>query len=86
MIIESLAEELVDIQIDNPYKVLGLIGLLTVLILPGALQVQVKPSTEAILPQGDPVVESLDSLRASLLETQPTWSYTTGETSERKKP
>jgi len=64
MIIESLAEELVDIQIDNPYKVLGLIGLLTVLILPGALQVQIKPSTEAILPQDDPVVESLDSLRA----------------------
>ncbi len=56
MIIESLAEELVDIQIDNPYKVLGLIGLLTVLILPGALQVQIKPSTEAILPQDDPVV------------------------------
>lgn len=64
MIIEELASRLVEYQIENPIRVLVITGLLTVLVLPGALNLEVKPSTEAILPADDPTVESLDTLRA----------------------
>lgn len=64
MMIENLAAKLVEHQIEHPYKILGFLLLLTLLILPGALQMEVKPSTEAVLPQDDPVVESLDTLRS----------------------
>lgn len=61
--IGDAAERIVDLQLESPYKVLGILGLLTLAIAPGALQMDVKPSTEAILPEDDPVVESLDTLR-----------------------
>lgn len=64
MIIEELASRLVEYQVKNPYRVLIIIGILTVMIIPGALNLEVKPSTEAILPADDPTVESLDTLRA----------------------
>lgn len=64
MIIEHLASKLVEYQIENPGKVLLLTGLMTALVIPGALNLEVKPSTEAILPEDDPAVESLDTLRA----------------------
>ncbi len=64
MIIENLAEKLVEYQVEQPKKVLLIMGLLTALVLPGALNLEVKPSTEAILPEDDPTVESLDTLRA----------------------
>lgn len=64
MIIEELASRLVEYQIENPYRVLILVGVMTAMVLPGALNLEVKPSTEAILPSDDPTVESLDSLRA----------------------
>jgi len=64
VIIEELASKLVDYQIENPYRVLVIIGILTLMVLPGALNLEVKPSTEAILPADDPTVESLDTLRA----------------------
>ncbi|MBC5793342.1 MAG: MMPL family transporter [Nanohaloarchaea archaeon] len=64
MIIERLAEKLVEYQVEKPKKVLLIIGLLTLLVVPGALNLEVKPSTEAILPEDDSTVESLDTLRA----------------------
>ncbi len=64
MIIEELAARLVKFQVEKPYKILAILGLLTFMVVPGALQLQIKPSTEAILPADDPVVESLDTLRA----------------------
>lgn len=64
MIIEELASRIVEYQIENPYKVLMFMGVLTAIVLPGALNLEVKPSTEAILPADDPTVESLDTLRA----------------------
>jgi len=64
MIIEELASRLVEYQVEEPYKVLLVMGVLTALVLPGALNLEVKPSTEAILPADDPTVESLDTLRA----------------------
>lgn len=64
MIIEELASRLVEYQVESPYKVLLLMGILTAIVIPGALNLEVKPSTEAILPAEDPTVESLDTLRA----------------------
>lgn len=64
MIIETIASKLVNLQAEKPYKMLLVIGILTAVVLPGALNLQVKPSTEAILPSDDPTVESLDTLRA----------------------
>lgn len=64
MIIEEIAAWTVEIQSESPYKVLMILGLLTAMVLPGAMMLDIKPSTEAILPADDPVVESLDTLRA----------------------
>ncbi|MFB6191640.1 MAG: MMPL family transporter [Candidatus Nanohaloarchaea archaeon] len=64
MIVEDLAARLVEYQVENPYRMLAILGMLTLVALPGMTQLQVKPSTEAILPSDDPVVESLDTLRA----------------------
>ena len=64
MLIEGLASKLVECQIENPYRVLIVMGVLTAMVIPGALNLEVKPSTEAILPADDPTVESLDTLRA----------------------
>lgn len=63
MIIENSANSLVEYQVEHPYRVLGALLLLTVIIVPGAMQMEIKPSTEAVLPQDDPVVESLNTLR-----------------------
>ena len=59
-----MASRLVEYQIEQPRKVLIIMGILTALVIPGALNLEVKPSTEAILPDDDPTVESLDTLRA----------------------
>ena len=64
MIIEEMASRLVGLQVEKPYRVLAVIGLVTALVIPGSLNLEVKPSTEAILPGDDPAVESLDTLRA----------------------
>lgn len=64
MIIEEIAARTVEIQSESPYKVLLVLALLTAMVLPGATMLDIKPSTEAILPADDPVVESLDTLRA----------------------
>jgi predicted RND superfamily exporter protein len=64
MIIENLANRLVEYQVENPYRVLGALAVMTLFIVPGALNMAIKPSTEAVLPQDDPVVESLDTLRS----------------------
>ena len=64
MIIEDLASRLVEYQIDHPKKVLIILAVFTAFVIPGALNLEVKPSTEAILPEDDPTVESLDTLRA----------------------
>ena len=64
MIIEELASRLVEYQVEQPRRVLLAIGLLTALVIPGALNLEVKPNTEAILPADDPTVQSLDTLRA----------------------
>lgn len=64
MIIEELASRLVEYQVEKPKRVLIIMGVLTAFVLPGALSLEVKPSTEAILPEDDPTVESLDTLRA----------------------
>ena len=63
MSLEDLAEKMVDLQIESPLKVLAILAFITVFLLPGMLQLEVKPSTEAILPEQDPTVESLDGLR-----------------------
>ncbi|MFB6193372.1 MAG: MMPL family transporter [Candidatus Nanohaloarchaea archaeon] len=63
MIVENAASKLVEYQVEHPYRVLGALLLLTALIIPGATQMEIKPSTEAVLPQDDPVVESLNTLR-----------------------
>jgi|AntDeeMinimDraft_5_1070356.scaffolds.fasta_scaffold00052_10 hypothetical protein len=63
MMLEAFSEKLVEQQVGRPKTVLAVLAVLTLLILPGALNLSVKPSTEAILPGDDPVVESLDSLR-----------------------
>ena len=62
--LETLAERLVELQAERPLQVLGVLAVLTVLIVPGALQMEVKPSTEAVLPRDNEEVEALDSLRA----------------------
>lgn len=62
--LEGLTEKLVERQFESPFKVLAVLVVLTVFIVPGALQLQVKPSTEAVLPSEDSTVKSLDSLRS----------------------
>ena len=64
MIIEELASRLVEVQVERPKAVLLILAILTAFVLPGALNLEVKPSTEAILPEDDSTVESLDTLRA----------------------
>lgn len=64
MIIEKSASKLVEIQVEHPVKVILGLLLVTGLILPGALQMQIKPSTEAVLPEDDNSVQSLDDLRS----------------------
>lgn len=64
VIIERLASRIVEFQVEKPLQVLVALAILTVIVVPGALNLDIKPSTEAILPPEDPVVESLDSLRA----------------------
>lgn len=64
MIVEELASRLVEYQIERPYRVLILMMVTTAFVVPGALNLEVKPSTEAILPEDDETVESLDNLRA----------------------
>ena len=64
MIIEHLASRVVEFQVERPESVLVAMFILTALVLPGSLNLEVKPSTEAILPEDDPTVESLDTLRA----------------------
>jgi len=64
MNIERLAEKLVDAQFKRPWMIIGIFLLLTAAIIPGALNIEVKPSTEAILPEDNPDVRTLDSLRA----------------------
>lgn len=64
MIIEELASRLVELQLEKPRAVLLVVAVMTALVLPGALNLEIKPSTEAILPEDDPTVESLDTLRA----------------------
>ena len=64
MIVENTASKVVEYQIQSPKKVLLMLGVLTALVIPGALNLEVKPSTEAILPESDPVVQSMDNLRA----------------------
>jgi predicted RND superfamily exporter protein len=64
MIIERFATKLVEFQMDNPYKVLGTLFVLTLFIVPGATNMEIKPSTEAVLPKDVDQVESLDTLRA----------------------
>ncbi|MFB6144559.1 MAG: MMPL family transporter [Candidatus Nanohaloarchaea archaeon] len=64
MIIENLANKLVEYQVEHPFKVFAALLALTAVIVPGATQMEIKPSTEAVLPQDDPVVESLDTLRS----------------------
>jgi predicted RND superfamily exporter protein len=59
-----MAERLVEAQVESPYRILMILGLLTALVIPGMMNLEIKPSTEAILPEDDPTVESLDSLRA----------------------
>lgn len=64
MIIENLAGKLVELQVEQPYKILGILAVMTLFIVPGAFSMDIKPSTEAVLPEDDPVVESLDTLRS----------------------
>ena len=64
MLIENLAARLVEFQSEKPMKMLLILGVLTAAVIPGMTQLEIKPSTEAILPADDPVVESLDTLRA----------------------
>lgn len=64
MIVEKYSSRLVEYQVENPFKILGLVALVTVLIVPGALQMDIKPSTEAVLPQDEESVQALDDLRA----------------------
>jgi predicted RND superfamily exporter protein len=59
-----MAERLVEAQVESPYRILMILGLLTALVIPGMMNLEIKPSTEAILPEDDPTVESLDTLRA----------------------
>ncbi|MFB6144018.1 MAG: MMPL family transporter [Candidatus Nanohaloarchaea archaeon] len=63
MIIEKTATKIVEYQIESPYKVLTALLVMTLFIVSGGLQMEIKPSTEAVLPQDDPVVESLGTLR-----------------------
>lgn len=63
--LRRISDKIVDLQIESPTKVLAVLGLLTILVIPGMIHLQVKPSTEAVLPSEDPAVKSLDSLRAN---------------------
>lgn len=60
----TLTQRLVDIQAERTTAVLAVLGLVTVLLLPGLGLLEIRSSTEAILPQDDPVVERMDQLRA----------------------
>ena len=64
ILVERIASGLVEIQSEDPVKVLTIMSILTLAVVPGMLQLEIKPSTEAILPSDDNVVESLDTLRA----------------------
>lgn len=61
--IEKLSERLANVQINQPKTILAIIVGITVLLVPGMMNLEVKPSTEAILPADDEVVQSLDTLR-----------------------
>lgn len=63
MNLEDIAERIVTLQLSAPLGVLGSVLLLTFLLLPGIFQLNIKPSTEAILPADDPSVQSLYTLR-----------------------
>lgn len=64
MIIEKSASKLVELQVEHPVKVMAVLLILTGIVLPGALQMDIKPSTEAVLPEDDNSVQALDDLRA----------------------
>jgi predicted RND superfamily exporter protein len=64
MIIEKSAIRMVEIQVEHPIKVMIGLLLVTALILPGALHTEIKPSTEAVLPEDDNSVQALDDLRS----------------------
>lgn len=63
MTLEDIAEQLVNRQLEQPVTVIVIVAAITLALIPGILQLTVKPSTEAILPEDDPAVQSLDTLR-----------------------
>lgn len=64
MKLEDLAEALVTTQLRRPVTVIAILVVVTLALIPGMLNLTVKPSTEAILPTDDPAVENLDTLRS----------------------
>ena len=64
MIIEKSASKMVELQVEHPMKIMLGLLLITGLIVPGAVQMDIKPSTEAVLPEDDNSVQALDDLRA----------------------
>mgnify|MGYP006279342479 CR=1 FL=1 len=62
--IRELTKKLVGYQLSHPWHVLLIVLVLTGFVGYGFTFVTIKPSTEAILPSDNPVVTSLDTLRA----------------------
>jgi predicted RND superfamily exporter protein len=61
---EGIARRLTEHQIERPWAFLVAMIVLSTVIAPGAMNIDIKPSTEDILPADDPAVERLDTLRS----------------------
>ena len=61
--LEKFAEKMVGIQVRYPKLVILAILLISFMLMPGILKIQVEPSLEKVLPQAIPVIETMNDMR-----------------------
>src|SRR3989344_2581801 len=61
--LEKFAEKMVRIQVRYPKLVILAILLISFMLMPGILKIQVEPSLEKVLPQDIPVIETMNDMR-----------------------
>jgi len=61
--LEKFAEKMVGIQVRYPKLVILAILLISFMLMPGILKIQVEPSLEKVLPQDIPVIETMNDMR-----------------------
>src|SRR3990167_9477342 len=61
--LEKFAEKMVGIQVRYPKLVILAILLISFMLMPGILKIQIEPSLEKVLPQDIPVIETMNDMR-----------------------